>query len=156
MPRILTKSTLVQVMAWCRQAPSHYLSQCWPRSMSSYGIITGPMRRPCLVQKRPKIQQFISFPFSTAMFSFRKSSPFISESSQDGCSSSQPSNRMRSPPLPSCMSSSTFPPLPAPPPGGFGSHVTGRSEVNSVEDWITWPPYCKWHFEMDFCEWKLF
>ena len=28
------KSTLVQVMAWCRQAASHYLSQCWPRSMS--------------------------------------------------------------------------------------------------------------------------
>ena len=32
------KSTLVQVMAWCRQAPSHYLSQCWPRSLSSYGV----------------------------------------------------------------------------------------------------------------------
>ena len=27
------KSTLVQVMAWCRQAPSHYLNQCWPRSL---------------------------------------------------------------------------------------------------------------------------
>ena len=33
------KSTLVQVMTWCRQAPSHYLSQCWPRSLSPYGII---------------------------------------------------------------------------------------------------------------------
>ena len=33
------KSTLVQVMAWCRQATSHYLSQCWPRSVSPYGII---------------------------------------------------------------------------------------------------------------------
>ena len=32
------KSTLVQVMAWCRQATSHYLSQCWPSSLSSYGI----------------------------------------------------------------------------------------------------------------------
>ena len=34
MPRDLTdnKSTLVKVMAWCRQATSHYLSQCWPRS----------------------------------------------------------------------------------------------------------------------------
>ena len=40
-PRDLTddKSTLVQIMAWCRQAPSHYLSQCWPSSMSPYGII---------------------------------------------------------------------------------------------------------------------
>ena len=32
------KSTLVQVMAWCRQATSHYLSQCCPRSMSPYGV----------------------------------------------------------------------------------------------------------------------
>ena len=32
------KSTLVQVMAWCPQATSHYLSQCWPRSMSPYGV----------------------------------------------------------------------------------------------------------------------
>ena len=32
------QSTLVQVMAWCRQATSHYLSQCWPRSMSPYGV----------------------------------------------------------------------------------------------------------------------
>ena len=33
------KSKLVQVMAWCRQATSHYLSQCWPRFLSPYGII---------------------------------------------------------------------------------------------------------------------
>ena len=33
------KSILVQVMAWCRQATSHYLTQCWPRSVSPYGII---------------------------------------------------------------------------------------------------------------------
>ena len=32
------KSTLVQVMAWCRQATSHYLSQCWPRSLSPHGV----------------------------------------------------------------------------------------------------------------------
>ena len=32
------KSTLVQVMAWCRQATSHYLSQCWLRSLSPYGV----------------------------------------------------------------------------------------------------------------------
>ena len=25
-------------MAWCHQAKSHYLSQCWPRSLSSYGV----------------------------------------------------------------------------------------------------------------------
>ena len=33
------QSTLVQVMARCRQATSHYLSQCWPRSVSPYGVI---------------------------------------------------------------------------------------------------------------------
>ena len=32
------KSALVQVMVWCRQATSHYLSQCWPSSMSPYGV----------------------------------------------------------------------------------------------------------------------
>ena len=28
------ESTQVQVMAWCPLAPSHYLSLCWPKSMS--------------------------------------------------------------------------------------------------------------------------
>ena len=32
------KSTLVQVMAWCRQATSHYMNQCLPRSVSPYGV----------------------------------------------------------------------------------------------------------------------
>ena len=37
------KSTLVLVMAWCRQAISHYLIQFWPRSLSPYGVTrTGP------------------------------------------------------------------------------------------------------------------
>ena len=40
MPQDLTveKSILVQVMAWCRQAKSHCLSQCWARSKSPHGI----------------------------------------------------------------------------------------------------------------------
>ena len=41
------QSTLVQVMAWCRQAQSHHLSQCWPRSLSPYDVT-----RPQLVNKR--------------------------------------------------------------------------------------------------------
>ena len=32
------KSALVQVMAWCRQATSHYLSQCWLWPVLSYGV----------------------------------------------------------------------------------------------------------------------
>ena len=32
------KSSLVKVMTWCHQTPSHYLRQCWPNSMTSYAI----------------------------------------------------------------------------------------------------------------------
>ena len=48
MPQDLTddKSTLVQVMAWCRQATSHYLSQCWLSSLSPHGVV-----RPQWVKK---------------------------------------------------------------------------------------------------------
>ena len=31
-------STLVQVMSWCRQATSHYLSQCWPSYLAPHGV----------------------------------------------------------------------------------------------------------------------
>ena len=41
------QSTLVQVMAWCHQATSHYLSQCWPRSLSPYDVT-----RPQWVNKK--------------------------------------------------------------------------------------------------------
>ena len=39
MPQITfdDKLTLVQVMAWCHQATSHYLNQSWLRSMLPYG-----------------------------------------------------------------------------------------------------------------------
>ena len=57
MPQDLTdeKSTLVQVMAWCRQATSHYLSQCWPRSLSPYGVTT-PNE---LKRLRPDLEGFV-------------------------------------------------------------------------------------------------
>ena len=35
------KSTLVQVMAWCRQESSHYLNQCWLRYLTPY-VVTRP------------------------------------------------------------------------------------------------------------------
>ena len=49
MPQDLTgdKSTLVQVMVWCRHATSDYLSQCWPRSMPPNGVT-----RPQWVKKQ--------------------------------------------------------------------------------------------------------
>ena len=41
MPQNLTdhKSTLVQVIAWCRQATSRYLNQWWLGLLSSYGVV---------------------------------------------------------------------------------------------------------------------
>ena len=46
-------STLVQVMAWGHQATSHCLSQCWSRSISSYGITRsqGVKFSPCRWKK---------------------------------------------------------------------------------------------------------
>ena len=40
MPQYLTskKSTLVRVMPWCHQITSHYVSQCWHKSLSPYGV----------------------------------------------------------------------------------------------------------------------
>ena len=40
------KSTLVQMMAWCLQAPSHYLSQCWPRSLLTHSVIRPQWIKP--------------------------------------------------------------------------------------------------------------
>ena len=42
------KSTLVQVMAWCRQATNHYLSQCWPRSLTPYGATRPQWVKLCM------------------------------------------------------------------------------------------------------------
>ena len=32
------KSTLIQEMAWCHQATSHYLNQCWSKFLQPYGV----------------------------------------------------------------------------------------------------------------------
>ena len=42
------KSTLVQVMAWCCQATSHYLSQCWFSSLSPCSLWLGHNELNCL------------------------------------------------------------------------------------------------------------
>ena len=52
MPQYLTDhwSTLVQVMAWCRQTTSHYLSQCWSRSLSTYDVTRPQWVNLCLLR----------------------------------------------------------------------------------------------------------
>ena len=60
------KSTLVQVMAWCRQATSYYLSKWWPRSLPPYGI-TRPQwvkLTICLISGYSWTQQMASVEFS--------------------------------------------------------------------------------------------
>ena len=46
-------------MAWCRQAASHYLSQCCPRSLSPYGV-TRPQWVKCCVWYQIVMQMWIS------------------------------------------------------------------------------------------------
>ena len=42
------QSKLVQVMAWCRQATSHYMSQCWYRTPWPHGV-TRPQWVNCVL-----------------------------------------------------------------------------------------------------------
>ena len=76
-------STLHQVMAWCPQAPSHYLMQCWPRSFSPYGTtrpqwvncaVPHPLRISIVTRNRDYDKNTVS------IFSIRKkSTQFVSE-----------------------------------------------------------------------------
>ena len=58
MPQDLTndKSKLVQVMAWYRQATSHNLNQCWPRSPTPCGVT-----RPQWVNSIPALVQIMAW-----------------------------------------------------------------------------------------------
>ena len=51
------KSTLVQIMVWCRQATSHYLIQYWPISMSPNGV-TRPQWATYSTGVRPYDERF--------------------------------------------------------------------------------------------------
>ena len=59
------KSTLVQVMAWCRQVTSHNLNRCWPRSLPPYGVTRPPWVKPWhaefIARKNNDIFHFLSF-----------------------------------------------------------------------------------------------
>ena len=65
MPLDLTddKSTLVQVMAWYHQATSHYLSQCWPRSMSTNGVTRPQWVNSLSAKKSHKLQNLTMYVF---------------------------------------------------------------------------------------------
>ena len=51
------KSTLVRVVAWCRQATSHHMNHCWPRSPTPYAVtmpqwVNCQSRLPYLIYRR--------------------------------------------------------------------------------------------------------
>ena len=52
------QSTLVLVMAWCRQATSHYLSQCWPRSRP-HCVLSPPSKQTVIMYMKPRTSQGI-------------------------------------------------------------------------------------------------
>ena len=63
-------------MAWCHQATSHYLSQCWPISLLQYGVT-----RPQWVNKglsTPRSMVFISKPAPALLKSSRRTSVLCS------------------------------------------------------------------------------
>ena len=52
------KSGVVQVMAWCRLATNHYLSQCWRRLMLPR-IVTGPQWVKQYIGQWDKLRSFV-------------------------------------------------------------------------------------------------
>ena len=63
------KSTLVQEMAWCHQATSHYWNQCWPRQIFYHMSLLG--HNELTHWDWDKIDAILKTPFSNA-FSWLK------------------------------------------------------------------------------------
>ena len=60
------KSTLVQVMAWCRQVTIHYLSQRWLSPLSPYGIAKPQWVKWLHVKTNKSVSELLdSSPFSS-------------------------------------------------------------------------------------------
>ena len=64
MPKDLAhdQSTLVQIMAWCRQATSHYPNQCWPSRMAPYGIIRSQWVGKMAITRTTRTHAFWEYP----------------------------------------------------------------------------------------------
>ena len=70
------KSTLVQVMASCHQATSHYLKQCWLRSILPYNI-TGPQWITFSADSEAQNLLYESFLFMSALISKQFNDQYI-------------------------------------------------------------------------------
>ena len=133
------KSALVQVMAWCRQATSHYLSQCWPRSVAIWSdtrpqwveyMSVNWLRDWCwnVWLTHLRLQQSSCSCYVKSFLTIWKSlldSLFI-----DGLA------------------------------WGCGISTALAREIQqscgNIEVWTQWQTFCRQHFPMNFLEWKIF
>ena len=83
------KSTLVQVMAWCRQATSHYLKHCWHRSMSPYGV-TRPQYVKCCTSNADKTNSYMHIKYAVKNVAAKVQMPWTNR--QNSKSKQIPSN----------------------------------------------------------------
>ena len=133
------KSTLVKVMAWCRQATSHYLSQCWPRSMSPYGVT------------RP---QWVNLRFSlNSPYIWAQCSKWLSHvpAGVSGCSCAAgddvtwPGEDWLAQDWHSETEQLRH----------DEENIHSRCNLNQIEAWTKWPSFCRWHFEVLYAvQWK--
>ena len=86
------KSTLLQVMAWCHQATSHYLSQCCPSYMLPYGVTSPQLinwyvtwfQQPGLAFKAEAVRDMTMLPKQiTSKIRLHKKSTYNSKSLHD-------------------------------------------------------------------------
>ena len=64
---LMSQFWLVQVMAWCRQAPSHYLIQCWFRVMPPYGVTRPQWVKNCVFISLPNINRLSWYGLTAAV-----------------------------------------------------------------------------------------
>ena len=132
------KSTLVQVMAWCHQATSHYLSQCWPRSMPPYGV-TRPQWVNTLMPQQSDLH--LADNIFTCTFFDKRDCILISNLTE----------------ICSWLSNCHFISIGS----GYGLVLSGNKllpepvMIKFISPWTKWLPFSRWHFKMHFHEWKV-
>ena len=147
------KSTLVQVMAWCRQATSHYLSQCWPRSLSPYRVIRPQWVNHIDILRPEQNGQNFADNIYRLIFLYEKYCILIKISPKflpDG-----PINTISA--LVQVMRPQPMTWIYDDRPMMTTIHaVIGHINrpLQHIEVQTKWPPFCRQHFQAHFCEWK--
>ena len=72
--------TLVQVMVWCCQETSHYLNQCWSRSLTPYGITRTQWIKPKGTQSNNEAVLHFMITVESIRFCLQRASNVVSVS----------------------------------------------------------------------------